>query len=395
MPLTEQQIRDLYAERRAAIERARAALDAAEAEGRDLTPAEIDTYERAMRDADRLGEQITRELDRLEATTRDAELNDRIARAISGQPAPTRTWLPSRHEYRDLEARAVTGSANPFVPVEQANVFFDRLRAASVVLAAGPTVLTTDSIELNVPKISASVTVGTYAENAQITATDPTFDAVTLHPRKVAALCLASNESLSDSTPGLRDVIAGDLVRSTAGELDRQMLAGNGTPPNMTGLRNTAGATVQWLGANGAVPTLDDFAAAVEALEGADAAMSTAAWFASPRTWATIREAKDGQSRYQMSPDPSRDGPRRLFGAPVYLSNHIPNDETRGTSNDCSTVLLADMTQVVVARRQDVELAYSNEYRFDYDQTAIRVVARYDIAAVNPEAVVIIGGVRA
>lgn len=392
--MTPEQLRALYAERRAAAETARAVAERAAAENREMTATETDTYDRAMATVDRLGPTITAALDAFETDTRNAELNARVERAL-GRGAPDgRTWLPSRGEYRDWETRAVGSSGNPFLPVEQASVFFDRLRAASVVLSAGPRILTTEAAELNVPKIGASVTVGTYSENTQITPSDPTFDAVTLHPRKVAALCLASNESLADSTPGLRDVIAQDLVLSAAGEIDTQFLEGDGVAPNMTGLRNTASATVTWLGANGGTPTLDDLAGAVAALEATNAATTGAAWFCSPRTWATIRKLKDGQNRYQLAPDPSVDGPRRLFGIPVYVTNHIPNDETRGTSNDCSHVILAPMDQVIVAQRQDVEIAFSGDFRFDYDQTAVRVVARFDVGAINPEAVVVIGGVR-
>ena len=41
-----------------------------------------------------------------------------------------------------------------------------------------------------------------------------------------------------------------------------------------------------------------------------------------------------------------------------------------------------------VDQREQVEIAYSQHFAFDDDQTAIRLVARYDIQAINPAAIV-------
>lgn len=82
--------------------------------------------------------------------------------------------------------------------------------------------------------------------------------------------------------------------------LDPQFLgiAGNGTPPNMRGMREFTGATVTNLAA---ALTLDHIADALERLEIANAG-SKPHIFMSPRDWANLRTAKDAQTRYQLSP---------------------------------------------------------------------------------------------
>jgi HK97 family phage major capsid protein len=148
------------------------------------------------------------------------------------------------------------------------------------------------------------------------------------------------------------------------------------------------------LGANGATPTLDNFADMVASFEAANADRERAVWFMAPRTWATVRKIKDTQSRYQLSPVPSTAEDRSLFGLPVRTTTNIPITETVGTSTDCSHVLLTDMSQVVVARARDVSVELSRDYAFNADQTAVRVVARFDINLMQPLSTVLMTGAR-
>lgn len=367
-------------------------LDRAAAEGRALTADEQAAEHRGNAELDALDERI-REL--RDAEQRQAE-PDVLALADRATRAAATRWLPSRREYREWESRAVGTSGNPLVPTGQANTWYDRLRARSVVLAAGPTIVAVEREgSLRVPTVTASVTVGTVAEGATIAPTDPTFASVTLDPKKLAALCLVNAEALDDSNPDVRAVVEADLIRSTATELDRQLLVGDGTGSNLTGLRNVAGVTSgPSLGANGGVPTLDAFADVVGALEAANGDLARAAWFMAPRTWSTIRKLKDAQSRYQLNPTPAGAEQRSLFGLPVFASTNVPVNETTGTSTDTSPVILADMSQVIVGRARDIEVAYSADFRFDSDQVAVRVIGRFDVAVAQPAAVVVLTGVR-
>lgn len=68
-----------------------------------------------------------------------------------------------------------------------------------------------------------------------------------------------------------------------------------------------------------------------------------------------------------------------LFGIPMYISGNMPSAQTVGTSSDCSTVILADMSQIVVGMRQDLQLEMSRDFAFNADQTAIRLTARTDV----------------
>lgn len=388
--------------RKVAIDGGRAVIDEADAEKRELTAADNLTIDRSFADVADLDKRIAQ----CRKAIDQQQIADEARAALPGG-GPTiggtceprhdiNLWLPSRRQYHELiEQRAVSSAGNPFLPAGQASTFYDRLRAAAVVLRAGPQILPVEDTTLRVPGLSASVSVSAIGENTAITPSDPTFTSVTLTPRKLAALTLAANEALDDSNPGLREIVSNDLVRQTATTLDLQFLEGSGAAPNMRGFRNMSGTTQATVtGANGGTPTLDDFATAVQNIETANADLERAAWFMHPRTWGTVRKIKDGQSRYQLGPDPAADASKSLFGVPVYLSSQIPTTETTGISTDTSHVILADMSQIVVGQRKQVEVALSTDYKFDADQTAIRVIGRFDIGVLNPAGVYIMLGVR-
>jgi HK97 family phage major capsid protein len=51
-------------------------------------------------------------------------------------------------------------------------------------------------------------------------------------------------------------------------------------------------------------------------------------------------------------------------------------------------VILIDPSQIAVARDLDTSVAVDSSRYLDYDQVALRVVTRWDIGALNAEAVI-------
>jgi HK97 family phage major capsid protein len=157
----------------------------------------------------------------------------------------------------------------------------------------------------------------------------------------------------------------------------------------MRGVREFTGATVMALAAT---PTLDHLADAIQRLETANAG-ARPALFMHSRTWGSLRKQKDTQNRYQLGPDPAEVASRRIFGIEVFVSNQIPTNLGAGTSE--SWIALVDMDQVAVARRKDITVEYSGDYAFNADQTAVRTLARFDIAPLNVAGVQILSAVLA
>ena len=80
-----------------------------------------------------------------------------------------------------------------------------------------------------------------------------------------------------------------------------------------------------------------------------------------------------------------------LLGHPVRITDRLPVD-TSATPDETSLVL-ADVSTIAVARDLAPSVTLLADRYADYDQLAIRVVARYDIAPLLPDAVVKLTGV--
>jgi HK97 family phage major capsid protein len=86
--------------------------------------------------------------------------------------------------------------------------------------------------------------------------------------------------------------------------------------------------------------------------------------------------------------DPTQGVKPTLWGHPVFIRNLTPIAQTVGTSTDRSTVFLADMSQVVVARSREVELVISDQVYFENDPVGLRVAGRFALGLPQPTAVV-------
>lgn len=387
------------------VEQARAYIDRAKTESRDLTATERQAYEKINTDYRSLTGQIE------QAEAEEAQ-DMATARTIPNAGSPdgqnlggqrsTDMWLPTLREYRHMRATS-TASAEALIPDHQADTWYDRIRARSVVLQSGPSIFPMEGATLDIPKLTGSVSVATVAEGESIPTSDPSTASIRLEPSKLAALAYVNAEALDDSGPEVRGVVQTDMERTFVGELDRQLLVGDGTGSNMTGIRNFAGVNNldPFGGADGGVPTLDELAdvlgAAETALEldtGSAEEVSSLVWFMHPSIWNQIRTLKDGDQRYQLSPSPGADARKQLFGIRVRTSSRLATDETTGTSTDTSPVILADMSRIAVGERKKLEVKFSEDYLFDSDQVAARVIARYGIEALEPKAVTIRPGAR-
>lgn len=276
-------------------------------------------------------------------------------------------------------------------------ILFEPLTAASVVLAATPTNRIFDAdggAPVRIPKIASLELLDAWrAENTLIAETDPLYDELTLLPSSLKSLKVIhrlSNELARNSVGNVEDLIGDAFIRAVAREWDKAALVGDGAANTVTGLANQTG--VQVMAAVGA-PTVDDLYDAEGLLLAADGNPETAVWFMNPRSFTSLRKQREGAGtgQYLLQPDPTRPGGLTLLGHPVHPSTQIPADEGAGSNE--STIILADMDQVAIGRDLAPRLDILRELYGNYDQVALRIVARMDIGALNAEAVVVMTGV--
>lgn len=282
---------------------------------------------------------------------------------------------------------ASTTTASELTAEQVQSILVRPLEDASQFLAAGPRIFDTDGSPIRIPKLGATDSPSWHGENEQIDEIEQDFDEITLLPstmKSVKTLTRYSNELARQSVIALDATLRERLVRAVADKLDHAFINGDGGSPAGTepvGLLNYTG--IQELPVAG-VLELDDLLDAWGLALAANVNMSSLRWWMRPETFTALRKLKDDQERYQLQPDPTQDGVFRLFGAPVTVTARIPDDA------DSTSVVLADFSQIAVARDQSPTVKILDQTFGDYDQMAIRVTARYDAAPMNAEAIVVL-----
>lgn len=284
---------------------------------------------------------------------------------------------------------------SPELTAEQIQaVLVQPLMAASVFLAAGPRIFDTNGSPVRIPKLVSMTVPSWVGENTLIPEVDADFGEVTLLPstmKSVKSLTRFSNELARQSVIALDAALRDRMVRDVADKLDTAFIASavvNGTEP--TGLLSYPGT--QQITAVGTV-ALDDLHDAEGLALAANVDPSRLRWFMRSGTFVELRKLKDTSGRYLIQPDPTEAGAYRLLGHAVTVTNRIPIDTV--PTPDTTAAILADFSQIAVARDLAPSVKILDQTYGDYDQMAIRVVARYDAAPLNPEAIVVLRGITA
>lgn len=286
---------------------------------------------------------------------------------------------------------ASTATAPELTAEQVQRILVQPLEAASVFLAAGPRIFDSSS-PVRIPKMGGPVAdPGWTGENELIPERDVSFDEVLLLPdtmKSVKVITRYSNELARQSVVALDAALRARLVADVAAKLDTQFLSASGdgvtTPRGLFAYPGT-----QTLPVGGAL-TLDHLHDAEGLVLAANVDPSKVRWVMTSREFVRLRKIKDTQGRYLIQPDPTESGAYRLLGHAVIVTNRVP-DTTGGTPT--GRAALVDFSQVAVARDLAPSVKILTERYADYDQQAIRVVARYDAAPLNASAVVTLTGI--
>lgn len=176
-------------------------------------------------------------------------------------------------------------------------LWIDRLRSAMVLTRAGAQTIPMDSGDLTLAKLTGDPTVSWHAENAALTASEPTFGAVTLRAKTCVCLVKMSIE-LSQDSANIEQMLERAITGAMAQAIDSAGLVGvttnaGGAPATGAGVFGISGRnTVTAVGA----PTSWDFAvdAMYELMADDVPAESIGALIGHPVLWRKLRKMRTG-----------------------------------------------------------------------------------------------------
>jgi len=396
-------IKRLHEERSAAWEQAKATLDTAEADKRDLSAEEDKTF-RAANDAIVEKDAKIAELRAIAQREHDAD-EARSAAERFVRPAGDVVASDQAHDFRSdfeklknreirsidvradkplsmAEFRALSklaaGAGGNTVSTSFYNQLVAHLIEVSGVMMTGPTVLTTAGGEsIQIPKTTAHSAGTLTAEAAVIAASDPAFGLVTLGAFKYATLFQVSNELLDDSGVDLEGYLSMQAGRALGNSFGVHLITGSGAAQPSGAVTGATVGVTGGAGVTGAF-TSDNLIDLYFSVIAPYRNSPSAAWLMKDSTLGTVRKLKDTTGQYLWQPSLQVGVPDTLLGKPVYTD---PNVAAPALS--AKSVIFGDWSQYFVRMVGGIRFERSDDFAFSSDLVTFRAILRGDGALVD------------
>ena len=210
-----------------------------------------------------------------------------------------------------------------------------------------------------------------------------TWELIETTAKTIAHWIPASRQVLSDA-PQLQGLIDVDLRYGLQLQSDAQLLLGDGTAGNMTGLLVDADIPTVGEIANGTAPEalpaamIDHIRSAVTKCQQSEY-YNMSGIVLNPVDWETLETAKATDGHYLMIQFPANGGEQRIWKMPVVVTNIMP----------AGTFLLGDwMMGAKIYDRESVEVRISESHEKLFIQNGVAILAeeRYVLAIQRPKA---------
>lgn len=375
-------------ERRLNVEaEARALIQTAKDEQRELTAEENQKLERMDKDSTELHQRV---LELLEMEERQKAIEDKLAvygrkeaAAIEPVDKALRDFFTGKAG-RELtilpESRDITTSTggSPYggytIPTSFYNRLMDHMIEVSGVLSAGATILRTTSGEnIQVPKTTSHSSGALVTEGSAISESDPVFGQATLSAYKYGVLNQLSREIIEDTAVDLLGYLAMQAGRAVGNAMGTHLVTG-------TGSSQPAGiVTGSSLGETGSTSVSGKFTAAnlINLFYSVIAPYRNSpscAWMMRDASVGLLRQLTDpSTSNYIWVAGLTAGASDTLLGKPLRTD---PNVAAYATS--AKSVLFGDFSQYFVRLVNGVRFERSDDYAFNADLVTFRTVVRGD-----------------
>lgn len=317
-----------------------------------------------------------------------------ISKAVRGLSAMRGCIVNSATREEDInyaEKALVTGSGagSYLVPTIQAQEVIEFLSVNSVVRAAGARIWPAgpNTFKFTLPIASGLPTVEWLGQNTSQSASDPGLSQLPVSAKTARALVVLPNELIFASSPAI-DTVVSELLGIGFGEAeDTAFFKTTATTNGPSSIYASATTTYYNVGnsANGGNLSYPDITAVLYKSAAAKA-RGPFVWFMSARTfYQRVLGLIDLQSRPIIVSDPTGPAQFRLFGAPVFISPLIPENQAVGSGSNQSYAVYTNPRYLHIAEAQGMEVAISTERWFELNQVGIRAV-RYEDFQFGPEA---------
>ena len=398
-------VRKLMEQRAAALQKARALLDQAEAEGRNLNESEQAQYDGFDQEIDTLTTRIERE-ERQAQRERDMAMpaagdNPSTRSQPGGRTSPTEDRTAST-EYRQALARYmfggdVTGLIRDHAGGESRAILGMNIGTPAAGGILAPAVLERTLLDFSsknyVMRRLASVrssasdveipysTGGTKAvhldEGQEFTKSQSGFAKLSMGAYKVGALTVVTNEALADVFVDLEGFVRDEFGKAFGDLEEADFITGDGTKKPRGFLLD---ATVGLTAASATAVMADELLDLQEALKQKFDRKAT--WLLSPSARKLVRKLKLTTGEYIWQPGLQAGAPNTLLGRPVETSEVMP-----AVGSATTPIAYGDFSWYRILDRQGLYFQRLNELYAASGQVGFLAYKRYDGKLLDAKAI--------
>lgn len=281
---------------------------------------------------------------------------------------------PSRN---GIEMVMDTTKGNSLIESQVADMLVKPLQASSVILGAPGVKVENSSTPIKFPKLTGNTNAGFVGENELIPESDEfDFGELTLMPtelKSVKAIVRVSNELIRMAKQSVSTVLQAKVVEDVRDVLDTALITSLGEDDTITGLLHSGIETAPFSTADP-----DSIMDGIAFMSGNE--VTPTRIYMNGGDFFEMRKLKDGDGRYLLQADVSSGARFSLHGIPVTVTNKLP----------AGKAIMGNMADLVIVRDIDPTISILTERYADYDQTGIRVVARYDQGVLRDDSFLIL-----
>ena len=357
-----------------AWEEAKALLDHAAAENRDLSGEEQEKFDRINSELDERAAAIDviRKAEEREAKAAEAARGFEITEVSKSDEDIVRSLAMGELRSHTFETRGTltpSGSAG-LVPQSFVARVFDLAREVGPMLDVSEVFNTQSGEDLKIPTLSAYSTAGLEAAGAEIDESEPTFSSITLQAYKYAFLVPVARELIEDGGVSIADVLARQAGNAIGYAVNAALTTGTGSSqPN--GIMTAAGTGVSGTVAGGF--TADEIIDLVYSVDGAVRRLPGTGFLMSPSAIKTARKLKDTTDQYIFQPALSASTPDTLLGFPVF-----ENPAVAAVGSAAASFGFGYLPSYKVRLAGGLRVDRSDDYKFANDLSVFRFMVRVD-----------------
>lgn len=274
------------------------------------------------------------------------------------------------------------------VPQEVMGEIVEPLRAMSVIDKLGSRIIPFTGSPVTLRKQTSSAVSYFLGESGTITPSTPGFGALKMEPKKLATFVIIPNELLSQ-VGAVKQLVIKDMVKSMALKRDWAFLEGTGGAHTPQGIVKYAGVSTVECGdgTDGGYLTFAKLKEMFAKIEDENVELSNVGVVmrSNVKNNLALERIKNYDLQvvggsYVVPGMPIINDVllQNLVGYKIGISNQLSKTLTKGANSDCSYVIAGNWDEFLVGEWGGMQIAESTEFKFQTDETCIRVINRID-----------------